>query len=320
MGILKSKSYALPVISVGNITVGGTGKTPLTEYLIRILKDDYKLTLLSRGYKRKTKGALLANNSSTAESIGDEPFQIKSKFSDVTVAVAEKRVEGMELIQKNTQTDVVVMDDAYQHRYVKPGFSLLVIDYNRPLWKDCPFPAGDLRETKRGQQRADLIVVNKCPEDFSEQDKNFWLKKLKATGQQQVFFTTISYGLPKAVRQGNQESFPGGMPIVALAGIARPESFINHLKIKYKVDQQLIFPDHHHFTSNDIDEIVDAAGRENIKALVTTEKDAVRFEKLPDYIREKSWFIPIELKVLFNEQEKFENRIRNYVRNHSNYS
>ncbi|MCG8578372.1 MAG: tetraacyldisaccharide 4'-kinase, partial [Bacteroidales bacterium] len=193
-------------------------------------------------------------------------------------------------------------------------------DYNRPLWKDCPFPAGDLRETGKGQKRADIIVVNKCPEDLSEEDRNYWLKKLKANAEQDVFFTTVSYGLPKAVRKNSKESFPGGMPIVALAGIARPEGFINHLKNRYKVNTQLIYSDHHHFSSNDINEISDAVGGEKIKALVTTEKDAVRFNKMPDAVTEKAWFIPIELKVLFNEEEKFENIIRNYVRNHSNYS
>ncbi|WP_430813893.1 tetraacyldisaccharide 4'-kinase [Carboxylicivirga sp. RSCT41] len=319
-GILRSKGYSLPIISIGNITVGGTGKTPLTEYLIRILISDHKLTLLSRGYKRKTKGALLANKSSNAETIGDEPFQIKSKFPSINVAVAEKRVEGMNLILKNLQTDVVLMDDAYQHRYVKPGLSLLVIDYNRPLWKDCPFPAGDLRETRNGQKRADIIVVNKCPENFSDKDKAYWLKKLKASDDQQVFFTSISYGLPKAVDKNNKESFQGGMPVVALAGIARPEGFIDHLKNNYKVHDQLIFPDHHHFSSDDVDIITRAISDEKIRSLITTEKDAVRFHKLPDLVKGKAWYIPIELRILFSEQEKFENIIRNYVRDHSNYS
>ncbi|WP_289053561.1 tetraacyldisaccharide 4'-kinase [Carboxylicivirga marina] len=319
-GFLKAQSYTVPIISIGNITVGGTGKTPLTEYIIRILTHDYKLSLLSRGYKRKTKGALLANKSSTAETIGDEPFQMKSKFPELNVTVAEKRVEGMEMILKNTQTDVVLMDDAYQHRYVKPGFSLLVIDYDRPLWNDCPFPAGDLREHKSGQKRADIIVVNKCPESFSETDKAEWMHRLRLRAHQEVFFTSVDYDLPKPVMKHDKKSFPGGMPTIAIAGIAKPEGFFKHVSGKYKTEQQLTFPDHHHFTQKDMQDIVQKVADNDARAIITTEKDAVRFENLPEEIKALSWFIPIRLKVLFNEEKQFENRIRNYVRNNSDNS
>jgi len=318
--ILASKSYTLPIISVGNITVGGTGKTPLSEYIIRLLKDDYKITLLSRGYKRKTKGALLANKSSSAQTIGDEPYQIKQKFPDINITVAEKRVEGMEIIIKNTLTDVVLMDDAYQHRYVKPGFSILVIDYNRPLWKDCVFPAGNLRETKNGQKRANLIVVNKCPKDMTAEEKDLWLKKVKALPLQHVFFTSINYGLPQPIMPENKISFPSGLPIVALAGIAQPQGFFTYLKNHYKVDDELRYPDHHHFSEKDLQKISEKILNQNIKALITTEKDAVRFEQLPQEVKDKSWYIPIQLKVLFEAEEQFENIIRNYVRNNKNNS
>ena len=316
MGVLTEQSYATPIISVGNITVGGTGKTPLTEYIIRLLKDDYKLTLLSRGYKRQTKGALLANERSSAAAIGDEPFQIKRKFTTVNVCVAEKRVEGMELIEKNTQTDVVLMDDAYQHRYVKPGLSLLVIDYHRPLWKDCPFPAGDLRETRSGKKRADVIVVNKCSHTFSEEERSLWLKKINPGINQEVYFTRIDYGEVQAVKQSNRSLEPN-THIVGLAGIARPEGFFSHLKQHFKLEDTLTYPDHHHFTKRDVDAIRTMISQNDNIVIITTEKDAVRFDHLPEDVRAKSWYIPIELKVLFNEEKQFENRIHNYVTNHS---
>lgn len=315
-GILTAHHYGLPIISVGNITVGGTGKTPLTEYIIRLLEADYRVCLLSRGYKRQTKGALLADSDSTAEIIGDEPFQVLQKFSAMDVVVAEKRVEGMEIIQSQTNAQLVLMDDAYQHRYVKPGLSILVIDFNRPLWNDCPFPAGDLRETKRGQERADVIVVNKCPVDFSEVDKAFWLKKLNAKEGQQIFFTSIIYGAARPFLKEFQAAPLNANEVVALAGIAQPSGFFGHLEMHYSVVTKLIYPDHHHFSTGDLDHI--ESHLDSRRALVTTEKDAVRLQVLPEGVKKRCWFIPIELKVLFNEEKQFENRIRNYVRNHSN--
>ncbi|WP_439182998.1 tetraacyldisaccharide 4'-kinase [Carboxylicivirga taeanensis] len=316
-GILRAKSYNIPLISVGNITVGGTGKTPLTEYLIRLLKYDYKMCLLSRGYKRQTKGALLADSASTAETIGDEPFQVLSKFPDINVVVAEKRVEGMELILHQTNTELVLMDDAYQHRYVKPGLSILVIDYNRPLWKDCPFPAGNLRETRKGQVRADVIVVNKCPLNFSDDERAFWLRNLKITSAQEVYFTSIRYGKEQALLNKPVSDPFAADEVVALAGIAQPSGFLHHLSKRFQVVEQLIYPDHHHFTSSDITQIAATLNKPG-RVLLTTEKDAVRLNAFPDGIKKKCWFVPIELKVLFNEEKQFENRIRNYVRNHSN--
>ncbi len=315
-GILTSQSYDLPIISVGNITVGGTGKTPLTEYIIRLLKDEHRLCLLSRGYKRQTKGALLAEPGCTAETIGDEPFQVLQKFPEMDVVVAEKRIEGMELIQNRTKAELVLMDDAYQHRYVKPGLSILVVDYNRPLWKDCPFPAGNLRETSKGQERADVIVVNKCPENFSDEDKALWLQKLKVNSHQQVFFTSIVYGTPKPLLENNPVQLPRKNEAVALAGIAQPAEFLKYLEKKYPLGTKLVYPDHHHFTESDLNHIGNEL--EGNKVLVTTEKDSVRLKVLPDALKQRCWFIPIELKVLFNEEKQFENRIRNYVRNHSN--
>ncbi|WP_430812655.1 MULTISPECIES: tetraacyldisaccharide 4'-kinase [unclassified Carboxylicivirga] len=316
-GVLRSQTYSLPIISVGNITVGGTGKTPLSEYIIRLLTDDFKLCLLSRGYKRRTQGALLADAGSTAHTIGDEPFQVKQKFPGIDVVVAEKRVEGMALIQKYTQAQVVLMDDAYQHRYVKPGLSILVIDYNRPMWDDCVFPAGRLRETARGQARAHLIVVNKCPATLTEEQRAQWISKLSPRDDQQVFFTSIVYGSPQSL--GASGKLASGTRVLALAGIARPAPFFEYVSKHYKVEDTLIYPDHHDFSSGDEEQIASSLENCGVDTLLTTEKDAVRMVHMPEEIQEKCWYVPIGLKVLFDEERQFKNKIYDYVRtNESN--
>ncbi|MCU4174517.1 tetraacyldisaccharide 4'-kinase [Carboxylicivirga sp. N1Y90] len=313
--VLESKQYDFPVISVGNITVGGTGKTPLTEYLIRLLKHDYKVSLLSRGYKRKTKGALLANEQSTASDIGDEPFQVGKKNPMINVVVAEKRVEGMSLINNNTNTDVVLMDDAYQHRYVKPGFSILVIDYNRPLWSDLPFPAGDMRETRAGQKRANIILVNKCPENISNEEKQNWVKRLKLKSEQNVFFSCIKYGEAKMLWNNENVSFNKETSIVGLAGIAQPDAFFSHLDEKFSLKQTLAFGDHHNFTEHDLSNIHLELSKHGANTmLITTEKDTTRLDKTLEFYRHIA-YVPIELSILFEEEKTLENLIRNYVRN-----
>nr|WP_321453711.1 tetraacyldisaccharide 4'-kinase [uncultured Carboxylicivirga sp.] len=317
--ILPSEKYDIPIISVGNITVGGTGKTPFTEYLIRLLSNKYQLSLLSRGYKRKTKGALLAMAKSDAADIGDEPYQIKKKFSFIDVVVAEKRVEGMQLIKTATKADVVLMDDAYQHRYVTPGLSVLVIDYNRPLWNDMPFPAGNLRETKAGQKRADVILVNKCPLTMSDEERKKWIKKLKLVSGQQVFFSAITYGAivdnkGKDVELMNQK-------VLALAGIARPEPFFSYLKSKFRVTKELIYPDHHAFDENDIENIkkeLQSLGKDGI--IISTEKDCTRLYGIDEEIDKHLVYVPIELKILFDEEKLLELIIRNYVRDYQKNS
>ena len=318
--VVSSQQYNLPVISIGNITVGGTGKTPLSEYIIGLLKDNHQVALLSRGYKRQTKGALIAQDNSSVSEIGDEPYQMLRKFPQLKVAVAEKRVEGMDLLLSQIKPDVILLDDAYQHRYVKPGLSLLVIDYHRPLWKDYPFPAGNLRETKSGQRRADIIVVNKCPGEMTLRDKNEWIKKIKPLNHQQVFFSTIGYSAPMSMVMSNaQPSQWASTTIIGLAGIARPEVFFSYLNTKYNVRETLVFPDHHNFTSLDVARIAaafDAQGSEAI--LLTTEKDAVRLnelEALPDELKKRICYIPIELQILFDEATIFDKLITDYVGN-----
>lgn len=324
--ILPSKKYQTPIISVGNITVGGTGKTPLSEYLIQLLSNEsYQLALLSRGYKRATKGALLATEQSTVSQIGDEPFQLLTKFPKLTVAVAEKRVEGMELLLKNTTTNLVLLDDAFQHRYLTPGLSILVIDYNRPMWNDFPFPAGNLREMAVGRKRAQLIVVNKCPITLTTSEKEYWLKKLKPLSNQSVFFTTITYGEPKPLLADVCETMPTEhTSIIGLAGIAQPSLFKHHLTNNYRLTTFLEFPDHHNFTPNDLSNLNELFSRDGGKQrIITTEKDAVRLaalEKLPFQLKKHIFYIPIQLNVLFDEGILFDEKILDYAKhNTSNY-
>ena len=316
-GRLKEKKYDLPIISIGNITVGGTGKTPLTEYVIRLLEYKYRIALLSRGYKRKTKGVVIATANNTVEDIGDEPKQIQTKFPGITVTVAEKRTEGIERLLQEKQPEVIVLDDAFQHRYVKPGLSILVIDHNRPLWSDHPFPAGRLREPRAGQKRADIIVVSKCPEGLTVAQKDLFIKKLHPHPKQQVFFTFVKYLPPvnpgRAGYRLNNET-----EIIALAGIANPKPFFNSLEEKYHLKEKITFPDHHAFNKTDCKQIEIAFQNINAgnKAIITTEKDFMRIKDIPwlsEETRSHIWYIPIKISFLFDEEKKFNLLIKNYV-------
>ncbi len=322
-GILKSVSYPLPLISVGNLTVGGTGKTPLTEYLIKLLSQKYRCALLSRGYGRKSKGPLIASGKETALTIGDEPMQIKLKFPDIDVAVAEKRVLGMsQLLELPTPPDVVLLDDAFQHRAVKPGLSILVTDYHRPVYSDVCLPAGNLREPFEGIYRAQVIIINKCPQNFSPQQKDVILKKLNPQSHQQVFFSTINYQPPrKFMTDSGDLSFSKltslkEVPILAMAGIGNPSPFFAETKKYSSKVKTIAFSDHHDFTLTDINKIsriTKETGPDTI--VLTTEKDAIRLKEqdINTELAAKIWYIPIELKILFNRQDIFNKTIEHYV-------
>ncbi|WP_066632193.1 tetraacyldisaccharide 4'-kinase [Labilibacter marinus] len=321
IGKIESKAYSLPIISVGNITVGGTGKTPLTEFIINSLKDKYQLALLSRGYKRATKGVLIADEKSQASDIGDEPKQIKDKFEGLTVAVAEKRVEGIKaLLSLNNSPDVIVMDDAYQHRYVKPGLSILVIDYNRPLWKDIILPAGELREPMNGKKRADIILFSKCPNDLSKADQDHYIRKIKPSKKQPVYFSKVGYQSVLNVFTGCQldKEKLQESTVIVVTGIANSAPFITHLKTLSNRVSSINFPDHHHFSEKDIEAIMDKFKKiegEN-KYILTTEKDAVRFKQIikeESGLRSKLFYVPIEIEILNEKQQEFKEKLISYV-------
>lgn len=340
--ILRSKSFDVPVISVGNLAVGGTGKTPHTEYLIKLLCEKYQVAVLSRGYKRNTKGYVLAGAESTARTIGDEPFQMHTKFPSVTLAVDENRCHGIEQLLglKRTKVDVVLLDDAFQHRYVKPGLSILLTDYHRLFCDDALLPAGRLREPVSGKNRAQIVIVTKCPQDLKPIDYNIITKRLNLFPYQQLFFSSFRYGELKRVfteretsgRSSGEDSsatssFPLYVPlhllketsVLLVTGIASPTSIIERLEGCAKEIDLLSFGDHHDFTQRDVQLIKERfeklQGEQRL--IITTEKDATRLVGHPDLDAELKPFIyalPIEIEILQNQQDKFNQHINDYVR------
>ena len=232
IGVLKSQTFRVPVICVGNITVGGTGKTPHTELIISELKKKFRVACLSRGYKRKTRGFILANEHSTAAEIGDEPMQIKSKYPDILVACDGNRVRGIQkLLALPEPPEVILLDDAFQHRYVQADKNIVLIDYNRPVHEDCLLPAGRLRESVQALKRADYIIVTKCPKSIQPIEKRILSEHLKIKPYQQLFFTTLEYGKIKPLFPQYESIVPDrSSSILCLTGIAQPGPYIDHLK------------------------------------------------------------------------------------------
>lgn len=322
LGKLPIQKFDLPIISVGNITVGGTGKTPLTEFIILTLQDTCRVALLSRGYKRKTKGVVMANGSSSSFDIGDEPKQILDKFKGTQVVVAEKRVEGInKLLSLVNPPDVIVMDDAYQHRYVKPGLSILVMDYSRPLWKDFMLPAGELREPMKGKDRADIVLVSKCPSLLSEEKQNNIIKKLNLSTDQSVYFSAIGYQKPISLFCNNIEIGEEELLetyVLLVTGIANPKLLFQYVKKMSKQVATLFYPDHYQFTRDDVNKIkrqFDQIEAKN-KIVMTTEKDSVRFRQVvdkEDIMSSQLWYLPIEIRILNNQQNEFKEKIITYA-------
>lgn len=331
-GTLRSKSFNVPVICIGNLAVGGTGKTPHTEYLIKLLHQEFNVAVLSRGYKRHTKGYLLATPKSTAKTIGDEPYQIHTKFPSVTLAVDENRCHGIEqlLALKDPAIELVLLDDAFQHRYVKPGLSILLTDFHRLFCDDTYLPAGRLRESVEGKNRAQIVIVTKCPEDIKPIDFNIITKRLNLYPYQQLFFSSFRYGDLKAVfasSEQNAESYRKEVPlselcdtdVLLVTGIVSPAPIIERLGDCTKHIESLSFNDHHDFSQRDIQLIKERfkklKGEKRI--IITTEKDATRMIHHPSLSEELKPFIyalPIEIEILQNQQDKFNQHIINYVR------
>lgn len=332
MNMLKSKEFDVPVISIGNITAGGTGKTPHVEYLVDLLKEKFEVVTLSRGYKRKTKGFRIAEIDSGVSEVGDEPLQIKRKFPEVTVAVSENRVKGVEklldLPDKNSP-DVILLDDAFQHRRITAGINILLIDYNRPLKQDSLLPAGRLRESPSEMSRANVIIFTKCvPEKVTPIQKRIMQKEVRLKPYQKLFFTTFTYeNLKPVFAEGKPEievSKLNNHSILIVTGIAFPKLIPEYLK-KYASKTEMInFPDHHNFRNKDIGLIVSEFNKIDTqnKIIVTTEKDAIRFAEIPDLETEfKSalYYLPLKVSFLDKEEKMFNKNILNYVgKNKSN--
>ncbi|SFA73858.1 lipid-A-disaccharide kinase [Flavobacterium swingsii] len=304
-GILKSYSFPIPVIAVGNLSVGGTGKTPQIEYLIRLLSDKYNVATLSRGYKRKSEGFILANVTSNSEILGDEPFQFYKKFPNIQVAVDANRKNGIEqLLSLSNKPDIILLDDAFQHRKVKAGFYILLTAYNDLFTNDFMLPTGNLRESRSGARRANIIIITKCPRDISELEQNKIKEKIGV--DKTVFFTFINYD--DRLYSNNKTLNITEIKTVdklLVAGIAKPESFFAYLQSKN--DKCLVYPDHHHFSEKDSIDIKEKAKN---RIIITTEKDFVRLsEKLKS---DNLFYLPIKSSFV-NNGNNFDEKIINYV-------
>lgn len=321
--LIKSKTFETPVISVGNLNLGGIGKTPHIEYLIRLLQNDFNVATLSRGYKRTSKGFTLANNSSTVADIGDEPLQYFNKFQKIKVAVDEKRVNGInQLKNKFPNLNAILLDDAYQHRYVTPGINILATAYNNLYTNDYIVPAGRLREWKSGSKRADLIIVTKCPTLLSFEERNKIKNELKPKKHQPVFFSYLKYGpitpFTNICNQLNETIFKK-YSVLLISAIANPKPLVTHIKSKFQEIEHIQYNDHHNFTEKDIEEIKSKfeSLSDNNKLIITTEKDIMRLS-LPPILKKIQnfpiYYIPIEICFHGNDKEEFNTHILNYVK------
>lgn len=278
-GVLSSVSFSIPVICVGNLSTGGTGKTPHIEYLIRLLQYQYKVATMSRGYKRRTRGFYLAGPGTDAGQIGDEPMQFFSKFPEIAVSVCEDRMTGIPyLLRKVPEIDVVLLDDAFQHRSVKPGLNILITDYNKPFYKDYVLPFGSLRESRKAYHRADIIIVSKCPPGLGADARKDMIDKIRPRKEQQVFFSGIGYHQMTDFFSGEAYTPSADTHIVLVSGIAKPGPLLAHLRALVPAVHLLRYPDHHYFTESNFDEIRQTYNNWDVsdKIIVTTEKDAVR--------------------------------------------
>ncbi|MBR4119276.1 MAG: tetraacyldisaccharide 4'-kinase [Bacteroidales bacterium] len=318
--VLKSESFDIPVISIGNIAVGGTGKTPHSEYLIGMLKDRYNIALLSRGYKRKSKGFILADENSTVALIGDEPFQIKQKFKDITVAVDADRRNGIrKILELKPQTNLIILDDAFQHRYVTPKVSILLSDYNNMFYNDSLLPVGNLREPASARFRANIVIITKCPENIIPIDKRIMIKRVNLFPYQKLFFSSFSYNNPIAVFKENEikeldiNCIGKDCNILAVSGIANPSQFDDFLRSTGATVKDIHFSDHHNFSNKDINNIIEkfysiAKNNREKSYIITTEKDAARILNLniPQEIKMHIYALPLVVKINNNEDSLLE--------------
>lgn len=321
-GIKKSVSFSLPVISVGNLSVGGTGKTPLTEYLILLLKTHSSLGMLSRGYRRRSKGYLEVETEHSYTATGDEPLQVKRKFPDVLVAVSESRVLGVvNMVNNHPETEIVILDDAFQHRSINPGFSILVTDYSRPFHRDRLLPAGRLREPVAGAQRSDVVVVSKCPSTLNSESRNSFRQELARHVSRPVFFSMLEYGTPYQVFDQKQEkALTKDLEVLFFCGIANPAPLVNYLEAIGARIKMIRYGDHHPFTLPQIKQIEKEyqALPSVSKMLLTTEKDAVRLVPFKEYLASQQleiYCVPVQMAFFEEDKTDFDQMVTSFVNN-----
>lgn len=315
--VFKSATFGLPIICVGNLSVGGTGKSPMVEYLVLNLKNRFKVATLSRGYKRKTSGYALASEKTTAIDIGDEPMQFHKKFPDVPVAVGEERLVAIpQLLHDRPETEAIILDDAFQHRAIKAGFNIILTDYGNLFTRDFYLPTGDLRDLRSSYKRADVIVVTKCKPDLSQAEKEEIVKEVDPLPNQHVFFSAISYGTAYHITKNNFGYIDEHTEVLLVTGIANPRPLKKYLEERIHTYYMLHYNDHHIFSIDDWKDIkkrFEAIGAEK-KVILTTEKDAMRLVKFEQEIDGMPFYvIPIEHKFLFNGGNEFNKIVIDFV-------
>jgi tetraacyldisaccharide 4'-kinase len=314
---LRSAEFNLPIICIGNLVMGGSGKSPTVEYLIGLLESKFVVATISRGYKRKTKGYALANENTTALEIGDEPMQFHTKFPNVAVAVGEERVVAVpQLLHDKPGIEVIILDDAFQHRAIKAGLNILLTVYNDLFVDDFFFPTGDLRDQKVSAERADIIIVTKCPGNLSEAEKKKIISQIKTNDEQQVFFTTVQYGTAYHIITKNEKSFSLNDEVLLVYGIANPQPLKEFIEENTAEYDEISYSDHHIFSIDDLKDINKKFEKikTSNKLILTTEKDAVRLLKFKEQLSAMPLYVlPIKHTFLFNEAGAFNKLIIDFI-------
>ena len=315
--IFRSATFSFPLICVGNLSVGGTGKSPMVEYLVELLQPHFKVATLSRGYKRKTKGYGLANEATTALEIGDEPMQFHLKFPQVAVAVGEERLVAIpQLLHDRPGTGVIILDDAFQHRAISAGLNILLTDYNNPFYNDWFLPTGDLRDERRSYKRAHIIVVTKCPATLGTDEKTTIAKQIALQKEQHLFFTTIQYGQPYHIVTKQSIRIAPQQEVLLVCGIANPQPLKAYLTAQVASFTELSYSDHHIFTIDDLKEIRKKFNelQGSNKFILTTEKDAVRLLKFSEALHDLPLYVlPVKHQFLFGEGTQFNQLVQDFV-------
>ena len=323
--ILRSEEFDIPVVCVGNLTVGGTGKTPVTEFLIERLSGERRVAVLSRGYRRRTKGFVLSTPRSSVKSIGDEPKQMKMKYPDVPMAVCEKRAEGIRRLREiHPEIELVILDDAFQHRYVEPWVNILLMDYNRPVYRDRLLPWGRLRDTRGQIDRANFVLVTKCPDDLNPLDMRIVINSLGLFPYQSLYFTRMRQGeitplfADRAVGKVRE-----GDPVIAMSGIANPVPLLESLRKRFDVVAELTFDDHHTYRLSDMRRLEALFAAYPDAVVLTTEKDAVKLtnrKKVPEAVQQRLYYVPIHVSFVADSESEFLRQLELYVRTNQKYS
>ena len=323
--ILLSEEFDIPVVCIGNLTVGGTGKTPVAELLIERFSEHYRVGVLSRGYRRRTKGFVLSTPTSSARTIGDEPRQMKLKYPSVPVAVCEKRAEGIRLLRKaHPEIELIILDDAFQHRYVEPWVNILLMDYNNPVYRDRLLPWGRLRDTRNQIHRANFVLVTKCPDDLNPLDMRIVINSLGLFPYQSLYFTRMRQGeitplfADRAVGKVRE-----GDPVIAMSGIANPVPLLENLRKRFDVVAELTFDDHHTYRLSDMRRLEALFAAYPDAVVLTTEKDAVKLtnrKKVPEAVQQRLYYVPIHVSFVADSESEFLRQLELYVRTNQKYS